>query len=109
MKAEILRQLGLLSYEVFAIMTGSSTPRAIADGEAMAASRSFWLLMALPGLWFVAEVLTMLTNERRRALHDFIAGTVVVRTDIEEEGVQPSAPPNADLPAARPSTLDSAG
>jgi uncharacterized RDD family membrane protein YckC len=30
--------------------------------------------------WFVAEILTMLTNEKRRALHDFIAGTVVVRT-----------------------------
>ena len=29
--------------------------------------------------WFVAEILTMLTNKKRRALHDFIAGTVVVR------------------------------
>jgi uncharacterized RDD family membrane protein YckC len=32
-------------------------------------------------LWFVAEILTCLTNKKRRALHDFIAGTVVVRTD----------------------------
>lgn len=29
--------------------------------------------------WFVAELITMLTNSRRRALHDFIAGSVVVR------------------------------
>jgi uncharacterized RDD family membrane protein YckC len=29
--------------------------------------------------WFVAEILTMLSNEKRRAIHDFIAGTVVVR------------------------------
>jgi len=29
--------------------------------------------------WFVAEMLTLLTNEKRRAIHDFIAGTVVVR------------------------------
>jgi uncharacterized RDD family membrane protein YckC len=29
--------------------------------------------------WFVAEILTMLTNKKRRAVHDFIAGTVVVR------------------------------
>lgn len=29
--------------------------------------------------WFVLELLTMLTNEKRRALHDYIAGTVVVR------------------------------
>jgi uncharacterized RDD family membrane protein YckC len=27
--------------------------------------------------WFLVEVITMLTNEKRRALHDFIAGTVV--------------------------------
>ena len=29
--------------------------------------------------WFLLEVVTMLTNGKRRALHDFIAGTVVVR------------------------------
>ena len=42
----------------------------------------FWLLAIVPGLWFLAEVVTMLTNEKRRALHDYIAGTVVVRTNI---------------------------
>lgn len=31
------------------------------------------------GVWFLLEVFTMLFNRRRRALHDFIAGTVVVR------------------------------
>ena len=30
-------------------------------------------------LWFVVEVITMLFNRKRRAVHDFIAGTVVVR------------------------------
>jgi uncharacterized RDD family membrane protein YckC len=30
--------------------------------------------------WTFSEVLVMLTNKRRRALHDFIAGTIVVRT-----------------------------
>ena len=29
--------------------------------------------------WTLLEVLTMLTNAKRRAIHDFIAGTVVVR------------------------------
>ena len=33
-------------------------------------------------LWFLAEVVTMLSNEKRRALHDYIAGTVVVRSDL---------------------------
>lgn len=32
-------------------------------------------------LWFVAEILTCLTNAKRRAVHDYIAGTVVVRTE----------------------------
>ena len=35
--------------------------------------------------WFVVEVLTMLSNRKRRALHDFIAGTVVVRTTMGRE------------------------
>jgi uncharacterized RDD family membrane protein YckC len=30
-------------------------------------------------LWFLLEIVTMLTNHKRRALHDVIAGTVVVR------------------------------
>jgi len=43
-----------------------------------------WLLLGFPMLWFVAEIVTMLTNNKRRAVHDFIAGTVVVRTTIRE-------------------------
>lgn len=43
-----------------------------------------WLFL-IPMIWFWAEVITMLTNDKRRAIHDFIAGTVVVRTNIMEE------------------------
>ena len=43
---------------------------------------------SLPGLifgyasigWFLLEIVTMLTNSKRRAFHDFIANTVVVNT-----------------------------
>ncbi|MFL6264288.1 MAG: hypothetical protein ACJ76Y_31765 [Thermoanaerobaculia bacterium] len=39
-------------------------------------------LLALGGLaWFLLEVTTALTNQKRRALHDLIAGTVVVREE----------------------------
>jgi uncharacterized RDD family membrane protein YckC len=31
--------------------------------------------------WLGLELLTMLTNSKRRALHDLIAGSVVVRVD----------------------------
>ena len=77
--------LGVLGYEVFGVLTGRLAPAAIANGEALAANKALWLSTAIPGLWFLAEVLTMLTNEKRRALHDFIAGTVVVRTNIDAE------------------------
>lgn len=43
---------------------------------------AFWLISLVPLVWFVAEVVTMLTNEKRRALHDLIAGTVVIRTNL---------------------------
>lgn len=31
------------------------------------------------GFWYIAEIVSMLFNRKRRAVHDFIAGTVVVR------------------------------
>ncbi len=38
-----------------------------------------WVLTA----WAYSELLIMLTNKRRRAIHDFIAGTVVIRTPLK--------------------------
>jgi len=32
--------------------------------------------------WIIAELLTMLTNSKRRAIHDFIAGSVVLKARI---------------------------
>lgn len=37
-----------------------------------------WIFMSFGLLWFWAEILTMLTNKKRRAVHDFIAGSVVI-------------------------------
>jgi hypothetical protein len=45
------------------------------------AEEGLWRVLAYAGgIWFFLEVVTMLTNNKRRALHDLIAGTVVVRT-----------------------------
>jgi uncharacterized RDD family membrane protein YckC len=41
------------------------------------------------GVWTISEVVTLLFNRRRRALHDFIASTVVIRTRAVP-AVQPS-------------------
>ncbi len=49
----------------------------------------FSLLGWVSALWFSAEVVTMLTNRKRRAVHDFIAGSVVLRRS--------ALPPNAPL------------
>lgn len=37
------------------------------------------------GAWFLLELITMLTNSKRRALHDFIAGTVVMKLAATRE------------------------
>lgn len=39
------------------------------------------LLLYANLIWILAEFVTMLTNRRRRAIHDWIAGTLVVRTN----------------------------
>ena len=81
----ILLSVGLLGYEVYAVLTGQGSPRTFGRKEAFAVTPSFWLLASLPGLRFLAEVLTILTNNKKRALHDFIAGSVVVRTNIGKQ------------------------
>jgi len=64
-------------------------------------SRTYWLLSSLPMLWFLAEVLTMLTNKKRRALHDFIAGTVVARTNTAVEEALPGEGSDSDSGISR--------
>jgi uncharacterized RDD family membrane protein YckC len=87
----IVLSLGCLGYEAVGILNGTWRAYEIRSGEATVDSHRFWLLAALPALWFLAEVLTMLTNEKRRALHDFIAGTVVIRTNIDEAVTESAA------------------
>ena len=72
----------LVAYEVACIVSGKFSAEAIARGDIVKSS-AFWWMSVLPLAWFIAEVLTMLTNDKRRALHDFIAGTVAVRTNLE--------------------------
>jgi uncharacterized RDD family membrane protein YckC len=46
--------------------------------EQMDVGAAAWLMFGL----FALELLTTLTNSKRRALHDFMAGSVVVRTPV---------------------------
>ncbi|MDA1259853.1 MAG: RDD family protein [Planctomycetota bacterium] len=63
--------------------------RSFGGGEETGVLLVGWSLVALSGmLWFLAELITMLTNSKRRAIHDFIAGSVVIRAEYP---VRPAA------------------
>jgi uncharacterized RDD family membrane protein YckC len=59
---------------------------AISDANIVSASYSW-----VSNIWAAGEVLTLLFNKRRRALHDFIGGTVVIRP--EKPRLYPDVPP----------------
>lgn len=69
----ILLNVFWLIYFIYLVVAGSYTYGVVernGPGQVM--------LWASAG-WFVLEILTMLTNSKRRAIHDFLAGTVVVK------------------------------
>ena len=74
-------------------------------------SLSQLVVTALSSLWGLAEVLTMLTNQRRRALHDYIGGTVVIHDPTPREVTIGSPSPLVLEPEAsdRPVAADEAG
>jgi uncharacterized RDD family membrane protein YckC len=43
-----------------------------------------WPFAIIGVSWFLLELITMLTNKKRRAVHDYIAGSVVVTCPSEE-------------------------
>jgi uncharacterized RDD family membrane protein YckC len=43
-------------------------------------------------IWFWGELVVLLTNRKRRALHDFIAGTVVIHTRPAANAESPATP-----------------
>lgn len=75
----IVRSLPQLLVPMFAV--SFSTAGAPPDG---AHPIEFWASMVygLIAIFSVVNVIVCLANKKRRALHDFIAGTIVVRTDI---------------------------
>jgi hypothetical protein len=51
--------------------------------QAMSRSAPSWNVgvTGLSYVWWIATAITLAANRRKRAIHDFIAGTVVVRTN----------------------------
>ncbi len=38
--------------------------------------------------WLLAETITVIATEKRRAIHDYIAGSVVVRVEIRGPAIE---------------------
>jgi uncharacterized RDD family membrane protein YckC len=76
----VIASLAVFGYEIYSVIV-SGVPLQVDAGGKVVLNGAFWGLTMIPVLWFLAEVLTMLTNDKRRALHDVIAGTVVIRVD----------------------------
>lgn len=51
-------------------------------------------------IWYWSEFLVLLFNQRRRAIHDFIAGTVVIRSKFAEDILESETPIAPILPIA---------
>ena len=83
----LLRDSGLLIGLFYAV--------AVLKGEDFDPNHLTGTVALVAGIWFMLEIITMLLNEKRRALHDLIAGTVVVRTQID---AGQSAPQPEDTP-----------
>ena len=64
----------LLAYSIYLVLIGVRI-----DPESFGTPDVVLGIAAL--LWFVGEIVSCLLNKKRRALHDFIAGTVVVNVE----------------------------
>jgi uncharacterized RDD family membrane protein YckC len=69
----LLAAVGILYYIVLLGITKDANP-SIWDYYRLSEHAMFY--------WSLLELITMLTNSKRRGLHDFIARSIVVRTDI---------------------------
>ena len=75
----ILRDIGEILANLAAFLFASLVAMGIYSSSDAAFSR-FWDVFMWANLaWTLLELVTMLTNRKRRALHDYIGGTVVVR------------------------------
>ena len=81
MRQAVLRDSVLLLLLVWALAIDLPTvfvgKSPYAEGASMTAAH--WISLYAMLAWFALELITMLTNDKRRALHDLVAGSVVVR------------------------------
>ena len=82
MRQAVLRDI--LSVVLLPIGLVMAIPRILRGGDVNAPINMTtidWIIAYSMYAWFIIEIVTMLTNNKRRALHDFIAGSVVIDKD----------------------------
>jgi uncharacterized RDD family membrane protein YckC len=65
----------------------SGLPLVLAGVDPYTSGQFSWLdqlQIYASSMWFAAELITMLTNSKRRAIHDYLASSVVVRLSAHE-------------------------
>ena len=60
----------------------------------------YGVVSAVSQIWFWSEFLVLLFNKRKRAIHDFIAGTVVIKQEYIERVAAPDSVANAPSPVS---------
>jgi uncharacterized RDD family membrane protein YckC len=88
LRQAVLRDIGeiVINGAIFIYLASFVMTRTYTPGDEY--QSSFWEVLAWASVsWTVLEIVTMLTNKKRRAVHDFIAGTVVIRSRSQENAV----------------------
>jgi uncharacterized RDD family membrane protein YckC len=79
-KQAILRETPQLVFNLCVIYLGIAFLGENPEAENVKATYGIFVNVA--AAWGLADILTFLFNDKRRALHDFLAGTVVVKTNV---------------------------
>jgi uncharacterized RDD family membrane protein YckC len=97
-----LRSLAVAGWMMALAGTAEAEYYVVGQLEKMSAREPFWAVWAshIGVIWFWSELVTMLFNRRRRALQDFIAGTIVIsdrrvedpKSAAAEQAVEPVSP-----------------
>jgi uncharacterized RDD family membrane protein YckC len=69
---------------IFIAIVASNLTVGLLVNRGLGDARLFMWFVGIAVAWGVIEFITMLFNSKRRAVHDFIVGTVVVRQPVEE-------------------------
>jgi uncharacterized RDD family membrane protein YckC len=85
-KRELLNLVTILMYAVMLSLSAWEGP-AVGSADAGLRYLVWEAAVVIEVIIRWSEILTALFNKRRRAIHDFIAGTVIVKSAIQRRGV----------------------